>query len=79
MNSLTFFSLENNNNIFVNKKKKKNGAHTHVCTTVQLGEHNIHVGCCLFSHIPRPTKKHNNSIGLKTDAKLYVLEVNWVN
>ena len=31
-------------------KKKKNGAHTHVCTTVQLDERNIHVGCCLFSH-----------------------------
>ena len=39
-----------------NKKKKKNGAHTHVCTTVQLGEHNIHVSCCLFSHIPEYTK-----------------------
>ena len=30
--------------------RKKNGAHTHVRTTVQLDEHNIHVGCCLFSH-----------------------------
>ena len=34
----------------MNKKRKKNGAHTHVRTTVQLGEHNIHVSCCLFSH-----------------------------
>ena len=29
---------------------KKNGAHTNSCTTVQLDERNIHVGCCLFSH-----------------------------
>ena len=39
------------------KKRKKNGAHTNSCTTVQLGEHNIHVGCCLFSHNKRNSPK----------------------
>ena len=42
------------------KTKKKNGAHTHARTTVQLDEWNIHVGCCLFSHnnphTPQKTK-----------------------
>ena len=42
--------------------KKKNGAHTHVRTTVQLDEHNIHVGCCLFSH-HQPTNDTNNHYG----------------
>ena len=37
--------------IFRSKKRKKNGAHTNSCTTVRLDERNIHVGCCLFSHI----------------------------
>ena len=38
-------------------KKEKNGAHTHVRTTVQLEERNIHVGCCLFSHDQNKKKK----------------------
>ena len=37
-------------------KIKKNGAHTHVCTTVQLVNLNIHVGCCLFSHLYKQKK-----------------------
>ena len=32
------------------KQEKKCGAHTHARATVQLNKHNIHVGCCLFSH-----------------------------
>ena len=32
------------------KTRKKNGAHTNSCTTVQLAKRNIHVSCCLFSH-----------------------------
>ena len=32
------------------QKEEKNGAHMHVCTTVQLDDVNIHGGCCLFSH-----------------------------
>ena len=40
------------------KTRKKNGAHTHVRTTVQFDEHNIHVGCCLFSH--NRAHKNNN-------------------
>ena len=31
-------------------KREKKTEHTYVCTTVQLDERNIHVGCCLFSH-----------------------------
>ena len=44
------------------KKKEKNGAHTHVRTTVQLGECNIHVGCCLFSHNPDKCKTLQNEL-----------------
>ena len=54
--------------------KKKNGAHTHVRTTVQLREHNIHVGCCLFSHVPNPTKqKHTNKVWLTLNLKVCML------
>ena len=38
--------------------KKKNGAHTNSCTTVQLDERNIHVGCCLFSHNKNKCKQN---------------------
>ena len=41
------------------KTRKKNGAHTNSCTTVQLDKHNIHVGCCLFSHKKRDTINFN--------------------
>ena len=44
------------------KKKKKNGAHTHVRTTVQLDERNIHVGCCLFSHKNNNKNQNNKSV-----------------
>ena len=44
------------------KTRKKNGAHTNSCTTVQLDEHNIHVGCCLFSHNPVITTKKKNKM-----------------
>ena len=43
------------------KNKKKNGAHTNSCTTVQLEERNIHVGCCLFSHNPKTNITKNNN------------------
>ena len=42
--------------IIFEKRKEKNGAHTNSCTTVRLGERNIHVGCCLFSHNYRNSK-----------------------
>ena len=48
----------------IDKKKEKNGAHTHVCTTVQLGERNIHVGCCLFSHDQKNTKPKHKKDGM---------------
>ena len=40
--------------LYGRKNRKKCGAHTHVRTTVQLDKHNIHVGCCLFSHNNNP-------------------------
>ena len=53
------------------QRKKKNGAHTNSCTTVQLGERNIHVGCCLFSHDNQQKNhsKHNKIEFAKTGLK----------
>ena len=48
--------------------KKKNGAHTHVRTTVQLDEWNIHVGCCLFSHKKNTKELIATSVMLKKTA-----------
>ena len=42
--------LMRSHRLMKNDEEKKCGAHTHVRTTVQLSERNIHVGCCLFSH-----------------------------
>ena len=50
VSTLFFFLKKSDERKSGDKNKKKNGAHTHVCTTVQLSERNIHVGCCLFSH-----------------------------
>ena len=57
---------------YVKKQKKKNGAHTHVRTTVQLEERNIHVGCCLFSHNKKKTKIKNKG-GVKSSPLVFVL------
>ena len=56
------------------KKKKKNGAHTHVRTTVQLGERNIHVGCCLFSHNKKINAKTKNEVAAKVASYLRLLD-----
>ena len=47
---MNWFVVESTIVVIDGKKRKKNGAHTHVRTTVQLTKQNIHVGCCLFSH-----------------------------
>ena len=48
--NIIFFFKKVMNEETKTKTRKKNGAHTNSCTTVQLDERNIHVGCCLFSH-----------------------------
>ena len=47
------------------REKKKNGAHTHVRTTVQLEMFNIHGGCCLFSHM-------KNKISINTKCGIVI-------
>ena len=42
-----------------NKKRKKCGAHTHVHHPFATYSLNIHVGCCLFSHVQ--TNKNKNT------------------
>ena len=54
------------------KKRKKNGAHTHVRTTVQLSEHNIHVGCCLFSHDTKTNSTKKKQVVSKLKKMLLV-------
>ena len=80
MTSTFFFFAKDDERKSGDKKKKKNGAHTHVRTTVQLDEHNIHVGCCLFSHNSK--KGHINqkrvmlvkrSLGLECGRAIKVL------
>ena len=55
---------------FEEKMLKKNGAHTHVRTTVQLSERNIHVGCCLFSHEQKKKNDTQNQIVLTVVCQL---------
>ena len=47
LTTILFYST----NLIKRAKRKKNAEHTHMYTTFsQLSLHNIHVGCCLFSH-----------------------------
>ena len=48
-------------------------------TTVQLDEHNIHVGCCLFSHNHKFTNQQKQQVLSKVDTVVRFVESQCVN
>ena len=70
MSTLFFFLKKSDERRNGDKNKKKNGAHTNSCTTVQIEEHNIHVGCCLFSHITH-NKHHSNNMWIVVNVCIF--------